>query len=102
MTSATSPPRILVVDDDPMVAEVVVKYLERDGHRVDSVGNGAEALRRALSDPPDLVVLDLMLPGMDGLQVCKKLRERWPVPVIMLTALGEEIDRVVGLETGAD
>ncbi|MFC4530997.1 response regulator transcription factor [Sphaerisporangium dianthi] len=102
MTSTASAPRILVVDDDPMVAEVVVKYLQRDGHIVESVGDGAEALRRALADPPDLLVLDLMLPGMDGLQICKRLRERWPVPVIMLTALGEEIDRVVGLETGAD
>lgn len=100
--SAAPPSRILVVDDDPTVAEVVVKYLERDGHQVDSVGDGAEALRRALADPPDLLVLDLMLPGMDGLQVCRKLRERRPVPVIMLTALGEEMDRVVGLETGAD
>ncbi|GAA0837670.1 response regulator transcription factor [Streptosporangium amethystogenes subsp. fukuiense] len=94
--------RILVVDDDPMVAEVVARYLERDGHVVECVGDGAEALRRALSNPPDLMVLDLMLPRMDGLQVCRKLRERWPVPVIMLTALGEEMDRVVGLETGAD
>ncbi|RJL32211.1 response regulator transcription factor [Bailinhaonella thermotolerans] len=94
--------RILVVEDDPTVAEVVTRYLERDGHRVESVGDGAEALRRALASPPDLLVLDLMLPGVDGLQVCRKLRERWPVPVIMLTALGEEIDRVVGLETGAD
>ncbi|MFF5208559.1 response regulator transcription factor [Streptosporangium sp. NPDC000396] len=94
--------RILVVEDDPTVAEVVARYLERDGHLVECVGDGAEALRRSLSDPPDLMVLDLMLPKMDGLQVCKKLRERWPVPVIMLTALGEEIDRVVGLETGAD
>ncbi|MFI6818778.1 response regulator transcription factor [Nonomuraea sp. NPDC050328] len=94
--------RILVVEDDPTVAEVVARYLERDGHRVECVGDGAEALRRALAEPPDLVVLDLMLPRMDGLQVCRKLRERWPVPVIMLTALGEEIDRVVGLETGAD
>ncbi|WP_326826702.1 response regulator transcription factor [Streptosporangium sp. NBC_01756] len=94
--------RILVVDDDPAVAEVVARYLERDGHRVECVGDGAEALSRALADPPDLLVLDLMLPEMDGLQVCRKLRERRPVPVIMLTALGEEIDRVVGLETGAD
>jgi DNA-binding response OmpR family regulator len=94
--------RILVVDDDPMVAEVVARYLERDGHTVECVGDGAEALRRALADPPDLLVLDLMLPRMDGLQVCRKLRERWPVPVIMLTALGDEMDRVVGLETGAD
>ncbi|MBG0814263.1 response regulator transcription factor [Planomonospora sp. ID82291] len=94
--------RILVVEDDPTVAEVVARYLERDGHRVECVGDGAEALRRALPDPPDLLVLDLMLPGLDGLTVCRKLRERWPVPVIMLTALGEEIDRVAGLETGAD
>jgi DNA-binding response OmpR family regulator len=94
--------RILVVDDDPMVAEVVARYLERDGHTVECVGDGEEALRRALADPPDLLVLDLMLPRMDGLQVCRKLRERWPVPVIMLTALGDEMDRVVGLETGAD
>ncbi|MDF5757993.1 response regulator transcription factor [Spongiactinospora sp. TRM90649] len=94
--------RILVVDDDLTVAEVVARYLERDGHQVERVGDGAEALRRALAHPPDLVILDLMLPKVDGLQVCRKLRERWPVPVIMLTALGEEIDRVVGLETGAD
>ncbi|MEV4093873.1 response regulator transcription factor [Streptosporangium saharense] len=94
--------RILVVEDDPTVAEVVARYLERDGHQVECVDDGAEALRRALASPPDLLVLDLMLPRMDGLQVCRKLRERWPVPVIMLTALGEEIDRVVGLETGAD
>ncbi|WP_344865408.1 response regulator transcription factor [Planomonospora alba] len=94
--------RILVVEDDPTVAEVVARYLERDGHRVECVGDGAEALRRALADPPDLMVLDLMLPRMDGLAVCRKLRERRPVPVIMLTALGEEIDRVAGLETGAD
>ncbi|MEU7001526.1 response regulator transcription factor [Nonomuraea sp. NPDC046570] len=94
--------RILVVEDDPTVAEVVARYLERDGHQVECVGDGAEALRRALANPPDLMILDLMLPKIDGLQVCRKLRERWPVPVIMLTALGEEIDRVVGLETGAD
>ncbi|WP_327090263.1 response regulator transcription factor [Nonomuraea sp. NBC_01738] len=94
--------RILVVDDDLTVAEVVARYLERDGHQVERVGDGAEALRRALAHPPDLMILDLMLPKVDGLQVCRKLRERWPVPVIMLTALGEEIDRVVGLQTGAD
>jgi DNA-binding response OmpR family regulator len=103
MTSGgVSPSRILVVEDDPTVAEVVVRYLRRDGHEVESVGDGVEALRRALASPPDLVILDLMLPKMDGLQVCRKLRERLPIPVIMLTALGDEMDRVVGLETGAD
>ncbi|MEU1737318.1 response regulator transcription factor [Streptosporangium sp. NPDC020145] len=94
--------RILVVEDDPAIAEVVARYLERDGHRVECVDDGAEALRLALADPPDLLVLDLAPSGTDGLQVCRRLRERRPVPVIMLTALGEEIDRVVGLEIGAD
>ncbi len=94
--------RILVVDDDRTVADVVARYLERDGHTVDSAATGPEALRRAASHPPDLVVLDLMLPGLDGLEVCTRLREHGPVPVVMLTALGEEVDRVVGLETGAD
>ncbi|MCC5580405.1 response regulator transcription factor [Microtetraspora sp. AC03309] len=96
--------RILVVDDDPMVAEVVARYLEREGHLVECADDGAEALNRALADPPDLLVLDLALSGTDVLQLCGKLRgsERGQGPLIMLTALGEEIDRVVGLETGAD
>ncbi|WP_315987067.1 response regulator transcription factor [Actinomadura sp. HBU206391] len=94
--------RILVVDDDPTVAEVVARYLLRDGHQVECVADGAEALRLALRNPPDLVVLDLMLPGMSGLEVCRRLRESSPVPVVMLTALGQETDRLIGLETGAD
>ncbi len=96
--------RILVVDDDPMVAEVVARYLEREGHLVECADDGAEALNRALADPPDLLVLDLALSGTDVLQLCGKLRGsvRGQGPLIMLTALGEEIDRVVGLETGAD
>jgi DNA-binding response OmpR family regulator len=94
--------RILVVDDDPTVAEVVARYLLRDGHEVECVADGNAALRSAAAGAPDLVVLDLMLPGLDGLEVCRRLRERWPVPIVMLTALGEETDRLVGLETGAD
>ncbi|MEV0971692.1 response regulator transcription factor [Microtetraspora glauca] len=96
--------RILVVDDDPMVAEVVARYLEREGHLVECADDGAEALNRALADPPDLLVLDLALSGTDVLQLCGKLRGsvRGQGALIMLTALGEEIDRVVGLETGAD
>ncbi|MEV7012963.1 response regulator transcription factor [Streptosporangium sp. NPDC051022] len=94
--------RILLVEDDPTVAEVVTRYLERDGHLVECVGDGAEALGRALAGPPDLLVLDLRPSETDGPQICRKLRERWPVPVIMLTALGEETDRIVGLEIGAD
>ncbi|MFI6522256.1 response regulator [Spirillospora sp. NPDC050679] len=97
-----APGHVLVVDDDPTVAEVVARYLERDGHRVECVADGRQALRRIMDRPPDLVVLDLMLPGMDGLEVCRRVRETSLVPVVMLTALGAETDRLVGLETGAD
>ncbi|MEV0097177.1 response regulator transcription factor [Streptomyces sp. NPDC050738] len=99
---AAHPARILVVDDDPTVAEVVTGYLERAGHLVDRAADGPEALRCAAERWPDLVVLDLMLPGMDGLEVCRELRDRGPVPVIMLTARGDEDDRILGLEIGAD
>ncbi|WP_055564804.1 response regulator transcription factor [Streptomyces atriruber] len=94
--------RVLVVDDDPTVAEVVAGYLERGGYTVDRAGDGPGALRRAAVARPDLVVLDLMLPGMDGLEVCRRLRAEDPVPVIMLTARGDEDDRILGLEIGAD
>ncbi|MDQ6909839.1 MAG: response regulator transcription factor [Actinomycetota bacterium] len=94
--------RILVVDDDPTVAEIVSRYLSREGFAVESVGDGAEALARAAASLPDVVVLDLMLPGLDGLEVCRRLRDLAPIPVIMLTARGEESDRVMGLDLGAD
>ncbi|MGW1963158.1 response regulator transcription factor [Streptomyces sp. NPDC001935] len=94
--------RVLVVDDDPTVAEVVSGYLERAGYRVDRAADGIAALARAAAHRPDLVVLDLMLPGMDGLEVCRRLRAQGPVPVIMLTARGDEDDRILGLEVGAD
>jgi DNA-binding response OmpR family regulator len=97
-----APARILVVDDDPTVSEVVARYLERDGYVVETASNGRRALDRALTEPPDLVVLDLMLPGMDGLEVCRRLRALAPVPVIILTARGQESDRIIGLELGAD
>jgi len=96
------PQRILVVDDDPTVGEVVARYLEHAGYAVIVVADGQVALDKALADPPDLVVLDLMLPGLDGLEVFRRLRARFPVPVVMLTALGDESDRLVGLELGAD
>ncbi|GAA3107388.1 response regulator transcription factor [Streptomyces rectiviolaceus] len=95
-------PRVLVVDDDPTVAEVVAGYLERGGYTVERAEDGPGALERAGVFRPDLVVLDLMLPGMDGLEVCRRLRVRGPVPVIMLTARGDEDDRILGLEVGAD
>ncbi|MBO8192186.1 response regulator transcription factor [Streptomyces oryzae] len=94
--------RVLVVDDDPTVAEVVSGYLHRAGYAVDRAETGPGALERAAAHWPDLVVLDLMLPELDGLEVCRRLREKGPVPVIMLTALGDEGDRVLGLEVGAD
>ncbi|MEU7576318.1 response regulator transcription factor [Streptomyces sp. NPDC041068] len=94
--------RVLVVDDDPTVAEVVAGYLERAGLAVDRAEDGPAALACAAARRPDLVVLDLMLPGMDGLEVCRRLRAERPVPVIMLTARGDEDDRILGLEIGAD
>jgi DNA-binding response OmpR family regulator len=90
------------VEDDVTVSDVVRRYLERDGLAVEVVGDGDTALDRALAEPPALVVLDLMLPGLPGLEVCRRLREVSAVPVIVLTALGEESDRVLGLRTGAD
>ncbi|MFD1656675.1 response regulator transcription factor [Streptomyces caeni] len=94
--------RVLVVEDDPTVAEIVSGYLDRAGYLVDRAGDGPGALARAAAHWPDLVVLDLMLPGMDGLEVCRRMRQRGPVPVIMLTARGDEDDRILGLEVGAD
>jgi DNA-binding response OmpR family regulator len=94
--------RVLVVDDDATVTDVLVRYLVREGFTAEAVGDGPSALTIACDRPPDLVLLDLMLPGMDGLEVCRRLRTIGPIPVIMLTAKGDEADRVVGLELGAD
>jgi len=99
---ATRTARILVVDDDRTVADGVTRYLRREGFEVEIETEGPAALERALASPPDLVVLDLMLPGMGGLEVFERLRAAAPVPVIFLTARGAEEDRVTGLELGAD
>ena len=94
---------MLVVDDDSTVSDVVRRYLEQDGFRVRLASDGPSALAAVAAEAPDLVVLDLMLGGIDGLEVCRRLRRQLPaLPVVMLTALGEEADRVVGLEVGAD
>jgi len=95
-------PRVLVVDDDPALAEVVARYLRRDGYEVDYAADGETGLERALATLPDLVVLDLMMPGMDGFEVCRRLRRSTAIPVVMLTARGEENDRITGLDLGAD
>ncbi|MEW6286525.1 MAG: response regulator transcription factor [Chloroflexota bacterium] len=96
------PPLILVVDDEPRVARLARDYLEKNGFRVLTAGDGQSALTLARREKPDLVILDLMLPQMDGREVCRILRRESDVPIIMLTALSEEIDQVTGLEIGAD
>ncbi|AKA08085.1 response regulator transcription factor [Streptomyces noursei] len=93
---------VLVVDDDPTVSEVLAGYLQRAGFAVRRAADGPAALTSARAHRPDLVVLDLMLPGMDGLTVCRELRSHGPLPVIMLTARSDEEDRILGLEVGAD
>lgn len=95
-------PRILVVDDDPTVSDVVRRYFERAGMQVVVAEHGDRALEAVAQWQPDLVVLDLMLPGTSGLEICRALRRSSDVPVVMLTALGDESDRVFGLELGAD
>jgi len=93
---------VLVVDDEPTIAEVVARYLDRAGYDSAIAGDGPEALRLAAELEPDLVVLDLMLPGIDGLEVLRRLRENGGPAVILLTAKGEQDDRITGLRSGAD
>jgi len=93
---------VLVVDDEPIVREVVVRYLAREGHRTLEAEDGDEARATIAETGLDLVVLDVMLPGTDGLELCRWIRSSSELPVIMLTARGEEADRIVGLELGAD
>jgi DNA-binding response OmpR family regulator len=94
--------RVLVVDDDETVRDVVRRYLDVAGFTVDVAGDGAEGLARFFAHEPDLVVLDVMMPGITGLEVCKRLRQVSQVPIVMLTALGEEENRIAGLQLGAD
>ena len=95
-------PTILVVDDEPVVRDVVVRYLQRDGFTTLEAGNGHDARAMIEDDDPSLVVLDVMLPGVDGLDLCRWIRRRSQLPVILLTARVDESDRIVGLELGAD
>ncbi len=94
--------RVLVVDDEPMVREVVTEYLEREGFAVETAQDGVAALTALTNRPPDLLVLDVMLPHRDGFSVLQEVRRTSTIPVILLTARGDEADRVVGLELGAD
>lgn len=101
--SAPQRPRILVIEDDADIRELVQDYLQRQGFRVD-VGDGGAALDRfrSMIGEPDLIVLDIMLPGEDGLSLCRRIRASSRVPILMLTARSEDVDRIVGLEMGAD
>ena len=94
--------RILVVDDEPNVCELVQLYLEKEGYRVYLAHDGQEALDMIFSRTPDLIVLDLMLPEVDGWEVCRRVRKAMSTPIIMLTARGEDVDKILGLELGAD
>jgi DNA-binding response OmpR family regulator len=94
--------KVLVVDDEDHIVELARIYLKREGYEVEGVGDGSQALARFGQIKPDLVVLDIMLPGADGLEICKEIRKLSQVPIIMLTARDEVTDKVVGLEVGAD
>ena len=94
--------RVLVVDDEEALTTTIAYNLRREGYQVEAVTDGERALEVAEATHPDLVVLDLMLPGMDGFEVCRQIRRTSAIPILMLTARDEEIDRVVGLEIGAD
>lgn len=94
--------KILICDDQAMIHETLAEYLEADGFRYISAYDGQEALQQFENEKPDLIVLDLMMPKHNGIEVCRMIREKSAVPIIMLTAKGEEIDRILGLELGAD
>jgi phosphate regulon transcriptional regulator PhoB len=99
------PSRVLIVEDEPDIRELVVHHLKREGYQVSTAASGEEALRQVHASLPDLVLLDLMMPAMDGLEVCRRLRQdpgTATLPIVMLTAKGDEVDRVIGLEIGAD
>jgi two-component system, OmpR family, response regulator MprA len=101
-SDSTSPGRVLVVEDDESIADVLRRTLRQEGHEVRSSGDGAEALQAAEEFVPDLVILDLGLPGLDGVEVCRRLRADSDVPILILTARSELGDRVEGLDSGAD
>ena len=96
------PKKILLVDDEPLILKGLKYSLEQDGYQTDSAMDGEEALKKFFSGEYDLILLDVMLPGVDGIEVCQRVRERSNVPIIMLTAKGEDMDKILGLEYGAD
>ena len=95
-------PNILIVDDEPNIIELARLYLEREGYLVEGTTSGQEALEKQNTTSPDLIILDLMLPDIDGFEVCRQIRARSSVPILMLTARKEDVDKIIGLELGAD
>ena len=93
---------VLVVEDEASIASFVALYLKNAGYTVKAVANGTDALAQVEAEQPALIVLDLMLPDMDGIEVCRRIRQRRDVPILMLTARDEDIDKIIGLEVGAD
>src|SRR5215208_1237379 len=93
---------ILVVEDEASIASFVSLYLKNAGYAVKTAATGAEAMQHVTADVPALIVLDLMLPDVDGIELCRRVRQRWDVPILMLTARDEDIDKIIGLEVGAD
>jgi DNA-binding response OmpR family regulator len=93
---------VLIVEDEPSIASFVSLYLKKAGYRVKAVGSGGDALAQVEAEQPALIVLDLMLPDMDGIEVCRRIRQRRDIPILMLTARDEDIDKIIGLEVGAD
>lgn len=95
-------PKVLVVDDEPNIIELVKLYLEREGYQVETATSGHDALSMVSTSKPDIIVLDLMLPDIDGFEVCRRIRAKSDIPILMLTARKEDIDKIIGLELGAD
>src|SRR5256714_14369876 len=101
-TSHAKGQSVLVVEDEHSIASFVSLYLKNAGYRVRTAANGRDALAQVAAEQPDLIVLDLMLPDIDGIEVCKRIRQRSDVPILMLTARDEDVDKIIGLEVGAD
>ncbi len=93
---------VLVVEDEPSIASFVSLYLKNAGYDVKTAATGADAMQNVVSRVPDLIILDLMLPDADGVELCRRIRQRWDVPILMLTARDEDVDKIIGLEVGAD
>src|SRR5918912_1209520 len=96
----TESQRILVVEDEASIASFVSLYLKNAGYSVTTAASGGEALQHVAVGPPALIVLDLMLPDVDGIELCRRIRQRWDVPILMLTARDEDVDKIIGLEVG--